>query len=110
MYNETPPCDLPSLSAVFTSSVVCRAGMNRVSLGIQSLRPAALLQLGRAHGVGQCHAAIEAASNAFDRYSIDLIYGRCASPNPSRNQPVGPKLESSPSSSPPPPPCTIDSS
>ena len=50
------------------------AGVNRVSLGIQSLDAAALAFLGRAHGVDEALAALAAAQAAFRRVSFDLIY------------------------------------
>ncbi|MBV9829497.1 MAG: coproporphyrinogen III oxidase [Alphaproteobacteria bacterium] len=52
------------------------AGVNRLSLGIQSLYPAALRFLGRAHDRVQALDAIAAASSTFPRYSFDLIYAR----------------------------------
>jgi oxygen-independent coproporphyrinogen-3 oxidase len=50
------------------------AGVNRVSLGLQSLDPAALRFLGRAHDVAEGLAALETASSTFGRVSFDLIY------------------------------------
>lgn len=50
------------------------AGVNRVSLGIQSLRPESLAFLGREHTAGEALAALERAAAQFDRYSFDLIY------------------------------------
>jgi oxygen-independent coproporphyrinogen-3 oxidase len=50
------------------------AGINRVSLGLQSLDDGALRLLGRAHGVDEGLAALETAQAAFARVSIDLIY------------------------------------
>ena len=52
------------------------AGVNRVSLGVQSLRDADLKQLGRLHSVAEAKAAIGVASRTFDRFSFDLIYAR----------------------------------
>jgi oxygen-independent coproporphyrinogen-3 oxidase len=52
------------------------AGVNRVSLGIQSLDPAALAMLGRRHSVAQAIAALEIARRTFPRVSFDLIYAR----------------------------------
>ncbi len=52
------------------------AGVNRVSIGIQSLDDAALRFLGRAHDASVGLRAIAAAAAAFDRYSFDLIYAR----------------------------------
>jgi oxygen-independent coproporphyrinogen-3 oxidase len=50
------------------------AGVNRVSLGLQSLRDDALSFLGRAHGVDEGLAALETAQRRFPRVSFDLIY------------------------------------
>jgi oxygen-independent coproporphyrinogen-3 oxidase len=50
------------------------AGVNRVSLGLQSLDDEALRFLGRAHGVAEGLAALETAQRAFERVSFDLIY------------------------------------
>jgi oxygen-independent coproporphyrinogen-3 oxidase len=50
------------------------AGVNRVSLGLQSLDDAALRFLGRAHGAAEGLAALETAQSAFARVSFDLIY------------------------------------
>jgi putative oxygen-independent coproporphyrinogen III oxidase len=53
-----------------------KAGVNRVSLGIQSLDPDDLRRLGRMHSVEEAAKAIAIAQSAFDRVSIDLIYAR----------------------------------
>lgn len=52
------------------------AGVNRVSIGIQSLREGPLKQLGRLHSVAEARAALETANRVFDRVSFDLIYAR----------------------------------
>ncbi len=52
------------------------AGVNRVSLGIQSLRADDLKFLGRTHDVDQAREAISVAQSTFDRFSFDLIYAR----------------------------------
>jgi putative oxygen-independent coproporphyrinogen III oxidase len=52
------------------------AGVNRLSLGVQSLDPAALRFLGRAHGRAEAIAAIARARDIFARFSFDLIYAR----------------------------------
>ena len=52
------------------------AGVNRLSLGVQSLDDAALRFLGRDHDAESARRAIEAAQAAFGRVSIDLIYAR----------------------------------
>jgi oxygen-independent coproporphyrinogen-3 oxidase len=50
------------------------AGVNRVSLGLQSLDDHALRFLGRAHDVAEGLAALATAQRAFGRVSFDLIY------------------------------------
>lgn len=52
------------------------AGVNRVSIGVQSLRDAELKRLGRIHSVEEAKAAVEIAHRTFDRVSFDLIYAR----------------------------------
>ncbi|GAB5459113.1 MAG: radical SAM family heme chaperone HemW [Henriciella sp.] len=52
------------------------AGINRVSLGIQSLRDDALSFLGRDHTAAGARAALEAIQTQFENHSIDLIYAR----------------------------------
>ncbi len=52
------------------------AGVNRVSLGVQSLRDPDLKALGRLHGVEEAKAAFSVARSVFDRVSFDLIYAR----------------------------------
>ncbi|HEU0118586.1 MAG TPA: radical SAM family heme chaperone HemW, partial [Alphaproteobacteria bacterium] len=52
------------------------AGVNRLSLGVQSLRADALKFLGREHSADQAKAAIELAAQNFPHFSFDLIYAR----------------------------------
>ena len=52
------------------------AGVNRVSIGVQSLRDADLKRLGRIHSVEEAKAAVALAHRTFDRVSFDLIYAR----------------------------------
>ncbi len=52
------------------------AGINRLSLGVQSFDDAQLKALGRVHCAQQAHRAIEAAMNAgFKRINLDLMHG-----------------------------------
>jgi oxygen-independent coproporphyrinogen-3 oxidase len=52
------------------------AGVNRLSLGVQSFRRRHLIALGRIHDERAAHAAIEQAHAAgFDNFNIDLMYG-----------------------------------
>lgn len=55
---------------------LAQAGVNRVSLGLQSLDDQTLLFLGRAHDVQEGLAALNVAQQNFDRLSFDLIYAR----------------------------------
>ena len=53
-----------------------RAGVNRISLGVQSLDDAILPAIGRLHTAAEARAAFEAARGAgFANVSVDLIYG-----------------------------------
>lgn len=52
------------------------AGVQRLSLGVQALDDASLKALGRNHDAGAARRAIAAATKAFPRLSIDLIYAR----------------------------------
>ncbi|NTX61341.1 radical SAM family heme chaperone HemW [Myxococcus sp. CA051A] len=52
------------------------AGVNRLSLGVQSFRPETLKALGRAHDAAQVELAVELARRAgFPVVSMDFIYG-----------------------------------
>lgn len=51
-------------------------GVNRVSLGVQSLDPEDLRALGRLHTVEEAQSAFDTARAFFDRVSFDLIYAR----------------------------------
>ncbi|HYX01602.1 MAG TPA: radical SAM family heme chaperone HemW, partial [Reyranella sp.] len=57
-------------------AALAQAGVNRLSLGVQSLEDAALHFLGREHSADQALAAIDTARRHFARYSFDLIYAR----------------------------------
>jgi putative oxygen-independent coproporphyrinogen III oxidase len=50
------------------------AGVNRLSIGVQALRPDRLAFLGRTHSVEAGLAAVDAARRLFRSISIDLIY------------------------------------
>ena len=52
------------------------AGIQRLSLGVQALDDESLRALGRNHDAGAARRAITAATKAFPRLSIDLIYAR----------------------------------
>lgn len=52
------------------------AGVNRVSLGLQSLSDEQLRFLGRLHSAQEARAALAIACKLFERVSFDLIYAR----------------------------------
>jgi putative oxygen-independent coproporphyrinogen III oxidase len=52
------------------------AGVNRISMGIQSLNESDLKALGRLHSAAEALEAFEIARRLFDRVSFDLIYAR----------------------------------
>ncbi|HEX5092810.1 MAG TPA: radical SAM family heme chaperone HemW [Burkholderiales bacterium] len=51
------------------------AGVNRLSLGIQSFDDEKLRALGRIHSAQEARRAIEMAQAAFDNVNLDLMYG-----------------------------------
>ena len=52
------------------------SGVNRLSIGVQSLKEADLKFLGRIHNVDEALQAVEIARATFPRISFDLIYAR----------------------------------
>ena len=50
------------------------AGVNRLSIGIQSFDPAHLKALGRIHDSDQAHRAIQIARASFGNFNLDLMY------------------------------------
>ena len=51
------------------------AGVNRISIGVQSFDERMLAALGRIHGPDEARRAIAAALESFDNVNIDLMYG-----------------------------------
>ena len=51
------------------------AGVNRLSLGIQSFNPRHLKALGRIHDGDQARRAIDMARARFDNFNLDVMYG-----------------------------------
>ena len=51
-----------------------KLGVNRLSIGVQSLSDKNLKFLGRKHNLKDAETAIELATNTYDNVSIDLIY------------------------------------
>ena len=52
-----------------------QAGVNRLSLGVQSLDDRMLAALGRIHSADEARRAITLAQREFDNVNIDLMYG-----------------------------------
>jgi len=50
------------------------AGVNRLSIGIQSFNPKHLLALGRIHDDAEARRAIEIGQGSFDNVNLDLMY------------------------------------
>ena len=51
-----------------------QAGINRISLGVQSIREESLKFLGRKHSAKEAQNAMENIGSIFDNWSFDLIY------------------------------------
>lgn len=66
----------PSSVEAANFAALAAAGVNRVSLGVQSLDDEVLRFLGRLHSAGEALAALEVAQRHFSRVSFDLIYAR----------------------------------
>jgi oxygen-independent coproporphyrinogen-3 oxidase len=81
LFDASPDCEI-TLEANPTSVEASRlrafrdAGVNRVSLGVQSLDETVLSFLGRRHSVAEARAALELARATFPRVSFDLITAR----------------------------------
>ncbi len=71
----TVECNPTSLDAARAESLA-RAGVNRLSIGVQSLQSSELKFLGRLHDAAGAVAAVRAAlSSPIERVSADLIFG-----------------------------------
>jgi len=66
----------PNSVEVANFADLAAAGVNRVSIGIQSFDSQALEFLGRAHSADEARRAIATAQEHFTRVSFDLIYAR----------------------------------
>lgn len=78
-YSETLEITLEANPSTVESSrfkAFSEAGVNRLSLGIQSLEDKALTFLGRRHSAKEALQALEISTTYFPRFSFDLIYAR----------------------------------
>jgi len=57
------------------SAASADAGVNRISIGVQSFDDRMLGKLGRIHNAGEARKAIDAALASFERVNVDLMYG-----------------------------------
>lgn len=81
LWGLTDDCEItleanPNSVEVANFAALARAGVNRVSIGVQSFDTQILHFLGRAHSGGEARRAIAAAQEHFARVSFDLIYAR----------------------------------
>lgn len=51
-----------------------KAGVTRLSIGVQSFDDEALQRIGRVHDAAQARAAVAEAQEAFDTFNLDLMY------------------------------------
>ena len=65
----------PSSAEIKTFEEFKAAGINRMSIGVQSLNEESLAFLARKHSVSEAKNACLEASNVFAQTSLDLIYG-----------------------------------
>jgi oxygen-independent coproporphyrinogen-3 oxidase len=66
----------PTSSEAKNFSAYYKAGVNRLSMGIQALNDIDLKRLGRTHSTSEALQAFDIAKNIFNRVSFDLIYAR----------------------------------
>ncbi len=81
LWGLTDDCEItleanPNSVEVAAFADLAAAGVNRVSIGVQSFDPQVLEFLGRAHSGDEARRAIAAAQTCFPRASFDLIYAR----------------------------------
>ena len=50
------------------------AGVNRLSIGVQTFNDRALQAIGRVHDAAQARAAVDLAAKVFDTFNVDLMY------------------------------------
>ncbi len=65
----------PSTAEAGRFRAFLEAGVNRLSIGVQSFDDGALRFLGRGHSADEARNAIAIAAETFPRFSFDLIYG-----------------------------------
>ncbi len=81
LWSAAPDCEItleanPSSAEATRFSGYRLAGVNRVSIGVQSLSDDQLRFLGRLHTSAEARRALAMAEKNFERMSFDLIYAR----------------------------------
>ena len=76
----TPECEItieanPNSSDANKFTDLRRAGITRLSIGVQSFNPRHLQALGRIHSAQEATQAVENATKIFDQVNLDLMYG-----------------------------------
>ncbi|MEM7168645.1 MAG: radical SAM family heme chaperone HemW [Pseudomonadota bacterium] len=66
----------PTSSEAERFQAFAQAGVNRLSIGVQSLDNEALRFLGRQHSATEARAAVDLARQTVQRFSFDMIYAR----------------------------------
>ncbi len=67
----------PGTAVASVLPVLTKHGVNRVSMGVQSMDPARLKQMGRIHSPDDVEDAVRLIRNAqIPRFNLDLIYGQ----------------------------------
>lgn len=80
LYTVSSDCEItleanPTSSGIKKFEMLYNAGINRLSIGVQSFDDNELWFLGRKHNVKEALQTINYAKQIFPRWSIDLIYG-----------------------------------
>ena len=72
---EANPSTAPIATGAGRFRNFLNAGVNRLSIGVQSFDDGALRFLGRGHSAKEAKGALRLAAETFPRFSFDLIYG-----------------------------------
>ena len=75
----TPECEItleanPNSSDANKFADLRQAGVNRLSIGVQSFNPQHLSRLGRIHTAHEARQAVEIATKIFQQVNVDLMY------------------------------------
>ena len=80
LYNTSNDCEItleanPTTFEIKKFNDFADVGINRLSLGVQSMNNKNLSWLGRKHTINEALTAIDKIKNIFPKWSFDLIYG-----------------------------------